>query len=153
MRTARGIFDIPAAEVDTYTRLMSEARDRLQHEVVPAMPLLPLALNAIGPLAAFRGEWVTLPREHQDHVAIEGAASIDQWAMIHTPIKIPQAFRIPKAKKSLDPEWDKLRNKKAFLLDTVREREDVRREATAHGRSGHLCSLMELCHEKHSELP
>ena len=64
VRKIRCIFEVPAAEVDEYTKIMSEARDRLEQQAVPAMPLVPMAVNAIGPLSAFRGDWVTLPRQH-----------------------------------------------------------------------------------------
>ena len=60
---------------------------------------------------------------------------------------------MPKAKASLQNEWQKLQDKEAFPLDTVRPRAEVEAEAIRTKRTVHFGSLMELCHEKHSELP
>jgi hypothetical protein len=64
-----------------------------------------------------------------------------------------KALRIPKAKEAADKEWTKLGNKNAWLLDTVKPRQQVIKEAKAKGRSVHFGTLMDLCHVKHSELP
>ena len=61
-------------------------------------------------------------------------------------------MKIPKAKAAVDAEWDKLGNKKAWLLDTVRERRDVENEAKKKGKKVHFGSLMDLCSEKNAEL-
>ena len=43
--------------------------------------------------------------------------------------------------------------KNAWILSSVREREDVRQEALAKGQQVHFGDVMQLCHIKHSELP
>ena len=54
---------------------------------------------------------------------------------------------------ALQTEWHKLDLKEAFLLDTVRSREDIEAEALRAKKKVHFGELMELCHEKHSVLP
>ena len=44
-------------------------------------------------------------RKHQDHTAPKGYASVDLFALVHTPIPIGKAMRIPEAKKAVDDEW------------------------------------------------
>ena len=41
---------------------------------------------------------------------------------------------------------------KAWLLDTVRPRAEVIKEYSAKNKPAHFGTLMDLCHEKHSEL-
>ena len=90
-------------------------------------------------------------RIHEDHIAASGYASEDYWAMVHTPIPIPRALTMPRAREALDKEWNKLRGK-AWREEDVRERDDVEREANLKGLEVHFATLMDLCHEKHSEL-
>ena len=71
-------------------------------------------------------------------------------AMVHTPVK---DWRNKEgARKAVDKEWDKLDGKKAWLLDTVREYEDVAKEAARTGKTVHFGDLMRLCHVKHTKL-
>lgn len=77
-------------------------------------------------------------REHQDHIAESGFISNDWHAMVHQPIPIPKAMRIPKAKEAVDAEWSKLENKRAWDLDSVRERQDVKDEAIKLGKAIHF---------------
>ena len=72
--------------------------------------------------------------------------------MVHTPIPIPQAMKIPKARDAVQAEWDKLVRKKAWDVTTVRPRQSVIDEANKENTKVHFGSLMDLCHEKHSEL-
>ena len=60
--------------------------------------------------------------------------------------------QLPKAKKAVDEEWTKLEKKRAWLYDTVREYEDVRKEHEQNGNETHFGDLLRLCHVKHSEL-
>ena len=46
-------------------------------------------------------------------------------AFVRTPISIQEAKRILAGRAALEKEWVKLEIKKVWLLDTVREYEDV----------------------------
>ena len=67
----------------------------------------------------------------------------------------------PRAKKALDAEWEKLRFLKrphptkgvgAWDEGNVREASSVRKEAQRLGKTVHFARIVELCHEKGSEL-
>ena len=88
--------------------------------------------------------------EHQDNVADKCFVSESWMAMVHTPVRDWQ--KKEEARKAEDKEWDKLADKKAWILESVREYEQVRNEATNTGKTVHLGDLMRLCHVKHSEL-
>ena len=111
------------------------------------MPLL--ALNA----ATGLGRPCASGREHQDNIGMAGYVSDEWFALIHTPVPMAKALKIPDAKKAVDKEWDKLVTKGAWDLKSVRPKQDVIDEAIAKGKTVHFGALMDLCHEKHSELP
>ena len=90
-------------------------------------------------------------REHQDHVAEADLVSCEWMAMVHTPVKMSDAMKIPKAKEALDNEWDKLGIKNAWDLKTVRPRQQVIKDAKKNNVTVHVGNIMELCHKKHSE--
>ena len=104
------------------------------------------------------GQWLSLPqpaetpRIHQEHEAPSGYVSNDWFALVHTPVPMSKVIKIPKAKKAVQDEWDKLSGLKAWLLDTVSEKADVIRKAKENKETVHFGSLMALCHQKHSEL-
>ena len=70
-------------------------------------------------------------------------------AMVHTPVK---DWRNKDGARKAVKEWDKLDDKKAWLLDTVREYEDVANEAARTGNKVYFGDLMRLCHLKKREL-
>ena len=72
--------------------------------------------------------------------------------MVHQPIPIPEAMKILKAKEAVDAEWTKLANKRAWDLESVRGRQDVKDEAIKQGKATHFGGLMDMCHRKHAEL-
>ena len=74
------------------------------------------------------------------------------FALVAEPVPMPHAIRIPAAVKALDDEWDKHLRDKTWLMDSVREKEDVATEARRDGRVVHFGSLNRLCHRKFSEL-
>ena len=99
------------------------------------MPTCSSSLPAIGsdPLT---GEWCSLPhkdfRQHQDHFASVGFCSSEWFALVHTPVPMSKAMKIPKAREAVDKEWHKLEVlQKAWDVSKVRERADVIREAKA----------------------
>ena len=103
-QAARGFKHVPA-EDEEYVRIINDARLRLAPHEAPAMPCLPLGCYAGGdPSFSARGE-KSHRRPHQDHTAPKGYASVIQFALVHTPIQIGKAMRIPDAKKAVDDEW------------------------------------------------
>ena len=72
--------------------------------------------------------------------------------LVHTPIPMPKAMKIPEAKTAADKEWNKLKDERAWLLETVKPRQQVIREAKAKEKKMYFGSLMDLCNENHSEL-
>ena len=104
-----------------------------------------------------------LPREGENH-AQDTHREKNLW---HPPCCIARKLSkremesCPRAKKALDAEWEKLRFLKrphptkglgAWDEGNVREASSVRREAQAAGKTVHLGRIVELCHEKGSEL-
>ncbi len=99
-----------------------------------------------------RGETSAGAARHQDNVTQAGVATESWFAMVHTPVSIPDAKRIPAARQAVEKEWKKLEDKKAWLLDTVEEYSVVASKASAENRTIHFGQVMPLCHVKHSEL-
>ena len=160
-RAKNGIPEfIPEADVDEFWKSIEEARAKYEIPYAPAMPV-------VGKTFLFQSsiqeegedepesedEKPSVTREHQDHFACPGTVTPEYFALIHTPLSIGDAMRIPDAKKALMAEWDKLKAKRAWLPDTVCEREAVIGRARKENKTMHFGELMELCHEKHSELP
>ena len=52
----------------------------------------------------------SMPHYHQDHVAGKGEKSLQHYNLVHKFIAMPQAMKIPAAKKVVDKEWEKLEN-------------------------------------------
>ena len=125
-REIRGIKFVPEEEVDDYTKALAEARIKLALPDVPAMPVLSRGETAETHIAGVKPQnssqnsgGGTLNAEHQENVADKGFVSESWMAMDHTPVK---DWRIKEgAKKAVDKEWDKLADKKAWFLETVRE--------------------------------
>ena len=93
------------------------------------------------------------PRPHEESQETAGFASHRYFALVHTPVPLADAMKIPAAVEALDKEWSKLQDKvKAWDLSSVMEREDVIKSCRKRGRTPHFGTLMTLCHEKHSEL-
>ena len=63
-----------------------------------------------------------------------------------------KAMKMPRAKKAVDSEWSSLAESGAWDLKSVRPRRQVIDEAKKTGKTVHFGSLMDLCHEKNSEL-
>ena len=81
------------------------------------MPCIAMARSAMPAVGEEENAEKHLEREHQDRVAAPGG-SYDYYAMVHTPIPIPKANKIPEAKKALDEEWHKLGyDKKAWIIE------------------------------------
>ena len=44
-------------------------------------------------------------RYHQDHIAAKGINSLNHYNLVHKFIPMPQAFKIPDVKASVQKEW------------------------------------------------
>ena len=74
-------------------------------------------------------------------------------AMVARPVNKKELAENSDAQKSLDVEWDKLMDKKAWDMDHPREWAEVSAEAVRRGRKAHVGRVFEICVEKGSELP
>ena len=150
-QAARGFKHVPADD-EEYVKIINDARLRLAPHEAPAMPCLSLGCYAGGdPSFNARGE-KSHRRLHQDHTAPKGHASMNQFALVHTPIQIGKAMRIPEAKKAVDDEWNAHEVKKTWNINKVRPKAEVIAEAEKKNMSVHFGRLMDLCHLKHAEL-
>ena len=93
-----------------------------------------------------------MKRPHQDQTAPKGYASLEQMALVHLPISIEKAMKIPEAKQAVDAEWTAHAQKRTWNVDRVRPRAEVIAEANRRKVSVHFGRLMDLCHLKHAEL-
>ena len=88
-----------------------------------------------------------------DHIAGKGDNSLQHYNLIHIFIPMPQAMKIPAAKKQpVDKEWKKLEKIPAWDLTKVRNKSEVIDEARTKGIQVHFSSLMDTCHLKIAEL-
>ena len=77
----------------------------------------------------------------------------DEWfACVHTLIPMKEAQSIPNAIKAVDAEWAKLADKRAWVIEKMQPRAQVEARANKSGVTVHFGNLMDLCHERHSEL-
>ena len=49
-------------------------------------------------------------QKHEEHIADRGYKSLVFYSLVHLPIRIPKAVKIPEAKVAVRKEWDKLKN-------------------------------------------
>ena len=99
-------------------------------------------------------EWNAIKRHraHQPKFTASGEFSEAWYAMVHTPVDVKKAYKIPEAKAAIDKESDKLLKMGAWDLSTVMPRKVVQERAKKSKNPTHFGNLMELCHQKHSEL-
>ena len=90
-------------------------------------------------------------RHHDEINKLVGQVSHEWFVLVHKPISIDKAMKIPKAAKAVNSEWESLFGLEAFDLKSVRPRSDVAAEALRTKTPVHFGSLMDLCHEKHAE--
>ena len=74
-------------------------------------------------------------------------------SLVARPVNRKEIRANPKAQASLDVEWLKLVDKKAWLYDTVTEWKEVAAKAKRTGKKVHVGKVFEICVEKGSELP
>ena len=51
----------------------------------------------------------SIPHHHEDHIAGKGENSLQHYNLVHKYIPLPQAMKIPAAKKAVDKEWENWR--------------------------------------------
>ena len=90
--------------------------------------------------SALAGEY----RQHQEKIASAGFVSDTWYALVHTPVPIKEAMKIPEGKEAVDKEWNSLADRKAWLLGTVKPRKKVIEEAKRAKKHVHFGSLMDL---------
>ena len=74
-------------------------------------------------------------------------------ALVARPVGQKEINNTPAAQAALDKEWNNLTNKGAWDYSTVREWDDVSREAIKNKTKVHVGKIFEICVEKGSELP
>ena len=74
-------------------------------------------------------------------------------ALVVRTVNRKEMMNTPAALKAMEDEFNKLANQKVWLIETVREKEDVRREAIKGGFKVHFGQVFGICGEKGSELP
>ena len=147
-RTARGIFKINDTK-DEYESIMSEAKVKY---AVPDAPPMQVILQANSSVRKHSSKNKNHRTKHFERIAPVGTVSDNYYALVHTPVDMKKAMQIPDAKKAVDKEWQKLIDKTAWDYDSVRPKADVVAESKRSKKKAHFGSLMDLCHEKHSEL-
>ena len=83
-------------------------------------------------------------RQHQDRISPKGYASETYFGLVHTPIPLKKALKIPKAREAIDAEWAKLESRPAWDLNGVRPKAEVHRMK----KTAHFGTLMALCYKK-----
>ena len=105
--------------------------------VVADFPAMPVCLNG--------------QEQHRDklnkplHLSVEDIH--DAIAMVARPVDKKELYANPKAQASPDIEWEKLMKKKAWDMLSVREWDDVSREAKKKNKKVHVGKVLDLCRE------
>ena len=74
-------------------------------------------------------------------------------ALVARPVGQKEINNTPAAQAALDKEWNNLVNKGAWDYSTVREWDDVSKEAIKNKTKVHVGKIFEICVEKGNELP
>ena len=75
-------------------------------------------------------------QSHREIVAHPGSEiPHETLIMVHEPLAVKDAIKIPEAKAALDKEWGKLRDQRVWQLETVCEYQDVKHKAIRDGRT------------------
>ena len=121
------------------------------------LPTSPTSDEASGPLPEFPAMPTTVDGslEHRENNTFDYPDTVEEitelMAMIARPAGRKELLSNPKAQASLDVEREKLMKKKAWDMASVREWEDVSREAKKKGKKAHVGEVFEICVETGSE--
>ena len=118
-RKKRGITHVKDNDVDRYTSILADARNRL---AVPDAPELPSQAGTANTMVREGREQNNTQQPHHEHVAAAGFASDEWFAMVHTPVPMNEVNRTPAAVKAMEKEWTKLENPKNPNCSGVRRR-------------------------------
>ena len=140
-------------EEEDFNKLLANAKEQFSIPQAPAMPITSYAMllkEGEGKPSAKTSARGNPQRQHQDKIAAAGYVSESYWAMVHTPIPLPKAMKIPKAREAVEAELQKLEKKPAWNLKGVQPRKKVQERAKREGKQ----SILEIswhCVMKHSE--
>ncbi len=181
-RAKRGILsDIVIKDDEAeFERTLSEACLKYSMKEVPAMPLraaanelpfkerglielisqyLPkedpvrVSGNAMPLYTARTKSFGSAQRPHDDKIEDSHMPNTENFvAMVHKPIKIPDALKIPEGRAAIKKEWDKLENLPAWDVNKVKPRAEVQEKGQASEVTTHFGTVVPLCHIKNSEL-
>ena len=90
-------------------------------------------------------------RIHEEHITGKGQNSVLHYHLVHTFIPMPRAMKIPDAKAAVDKEWKKASDNSS-MVRKVKSKKKVLKEVQKNNNKVHFASLMDLCHQKNSEL-
>ena len=90
--------------------------------------------------------------QHMDHIAEKLYAGCFHNGLVHKPVSIQEAMKIPKAKVVVNKEWNKFMTIPAWDVKKARRKSEVSRQAKKDGRRVHFTNLMDFCHLKNTEL-
>ena len=150
-RQLHGYYEVPADDKDYY-KILADAKEKLNDLPAPAMPLIEKAMTAERQSSNGKPLHNESMRKHMDHFSQSAYDNIKEYGLIHTPVSIKKANKIPAAKAAVDSEWDAHAAKKTWNIERVKPRAEVIKEAKAKNMSVHFGTLMDLCHLKHAEL-
>ena len=135
LRKKHGILEhVRPVDLDEYERVVKEATHKYSVPSAPQMPILPQAAPALD------GRFAATQDKHHENLAVAGHVSGAWYAMVHKPITIREALRIPNAKASLDKEWAKLH---AACWDRTKpfERRNVEDKYSTRGETAHFGTI------------
>jgi len=154
-REKRQIWYIEEGDMEEFKKTVAEAKRLLAIPEAPAMPVVhqgSIATAGGNSTRSKAGGNATQMSVHAEHIAEKGIIGETHWAMVHTPIPMPKAMKIPKAKEAVDKEWNKLISRDSWDYTSVVSKSELKKQAQSQGFKVHFGSLMDLCHEKGSEL-
>ena len=150
--------------MEAYEKALKDA-ERMVPKTAPCMPLQKTTLakrngkanttaNAILSTSDGQGKPSSNPivTTHNESTATKGFSSDEQFAMVHAPIPIEKALKIPEAKKAMDKEWDKLDNLNSFNYGSVQEKWVVHGWCNTDSKTRHFANVMRICHKKNAQL-
>ena len=80
-------------------------------------------------------------RDHDDHFADIGYASMAYVGLVHTPVPMYKAMKIPEARAAMEKERKKLDDKKAWDFNKVQSKAAVKARAQRERKTMHLRNL------------
>ena len=94
-------------------------------------------------------DFVTATEPHREKLTHIGDHN---FVCVAENVAITEAMKIPEARAAIQAEWDKLVKQRCWVVESVREYQEVKDEAIAQGRTVHFGRIDPRCMRKHSEL-